>query len=380
MPFNHKTVMEQKEEFVLLARQSAASFSTICKRFNITRRTGYKWLERYSKQGPEGLKELSRRPHCSPLRTSDTVERRILHMRQENPEWGAKKIFVLLEQEPHTQPIPAKSTINEILKRHGLIKKEKSDACGSWLRFEHEQPNDLWQMDFKGYFHLLNQKQCHPLTILDDHSRFNIGLFACYDEKYTTVQRLLTEVFQTYGLPKTILADNGSPWAGSRYNRQGVMGITKLEKWLYQQNIRVIHGKPYHPQTQGKEERFHRTLKAELLQYEKFEDQRQAQQRFDWWRHKYNCYRPHEAIGLQAPISRYQVSKRAFSKEILKPEYDSTAITTRVVDGGFVCFQSHRFRVGKAFIGDWVAIKPTLTDKLFEVYFYNQLLTKITLP
>ena len=383
MPFNNRTVMEQKEEFVLLSQSPGVSFSQLCRRFCITRRTGYKWINRFERLGSEGLKERSRRPGTFPGQTSPEVEQRIILLRKENPEWGAKKIFALLAQQPiNDRPIPAKSTINAILKRHGLIREEKSIASQNWQRFEHDAPNDLWQMDFKGYFQLLNQKQCHPLTILDDQSRFNLGLFACADEQYTTVRQLLTEVFRTYGLPKIILADNGSPWgaAGARFTTQGTPSITRLEKWLYQQHIRVIHGKPYHPQTQGKEERFHRTFKAELLQYENFEDYRHAQQRFDWWRNKYNCYRPHEAIGFEAPVNKYKMSNRSYNEAVKEPEYDSSAIIKKVHDGGWIYFKGNTFRVGKAFKGDKVAIKPTLIEKEYEVYYYNQLLRKISLP
>ena len=378
MPFNHKTVMEQKHEFVLLAKQGTASFSELCRRFGITRRTGYKLLSRYNENGQAGLCGHSKKPHTSPFRTGADTEREILKMRAENPEWGGKKIAQLLAGVPG-QAVPAVSTVNAILKRNGMVKKEKSEASGAWTRFEHEAPNDLWQMDFKGHFAMQDKKRCHPLTILDDHSRFNIGLFACGNEQHGTVQQLLVQVFRCYGLPKAILADNGSPWAGSRYNSQGDMGITALEKWLYQLNIKVLHGRPYHPQTQGKEERFHRTLKAELLQYEEFRDTVHAQQRFDWWRHKYNCIRPHEAIGLKAPTSRYCISTRPYKEHIVQPEYDATAAVKKVHDGGFIYFMSDRFRVGKAFVGDNVAVKPTLNEKEYEVYYYNQMISRITL-
>jgi len=382
MPFNSKTVMEQKEEFVKLAQGKAISFSELCKRFDISRKTGYKWVGRYTSCGIDGLKEQSRKPLHSPAQTANNVEQQIVELRRENPEWGAKKIFVLLKQQTSEGiKIPARSTINIILKRNGLIKEEKSFDAQKWQRFEHEAPNDLWQMDFKGWFHLRNQKQCHPLTILDDHSRFNVGLFACDNEQYTTVRELLIDVFRTYGLPKTILADNGVPWgaAGVSQTRQGTPTITRLEKWLYQNNVQVIHGRPYHPQTQGKEERFHRTFKTELLQYEQFEDYQHAQQRFNWWRDKYNNKRPHEALNFQTPISQYKPSSRSFREYIPQPEYDSSASIRKVGDGGWIHFKGMYFRVGKAFIGDYVAIKPTINENQMEVYYYNQLIRSISL-
>ena len=381
MAFNNKTVMEQKQEFVSLARNKGISFSQLCERFGISRRTGYKWLERFKEHGQEGLREQSRRPHKSPLQTNSEVEQSILAIRADNPEWGAKKIFALLDKDKKNGVvIPARSTINAVLKRHGLIKKEKSEAAQKWQRFEHDSPNDLWQMDFKGHFPLLNKKRCHPLTILDDHSRFNLALFACEDEQLVTVKRLLIQVFRNYGLPKKILTDNGSPWGtqGS-LTAQGMPSVTRLEKWLYQQHIQVTHGKPYHPQTQGKEERFHRTLKAELLQYENFKDYDHAQNRFNLWREKYNCERPHEAIEFEVPVQRYDISIRQYQEHIPEPEYDTNVKIKKVHDGGKIIFMGRNFRVGKAFTGDHVAIKETTNEREYEVYYYNQLLRKISL-
>jgi transposase InsO family protein len=310
------------------------------------------------------------------------LEQEIIELRKQNPEWGAKKLFSLLRQKYHARiAIPAQSTINAILKRNGLILEAKSIAAQKWQRFEHEAPNELWQMDFKGYFYLLDNKQCHPLTILDDHSRFNLCLSACDNEQYETVRQLLTAVFRTYGLPKAILADNGPPWGTTgSFTRQGTPSVSKLEKWLFQQNVRVIHGKPYHPQTQGKEERFHRTLKAELLQYERFENHLHAQKRFDWWRNKYNCYRPHEAIAFQTPISKYKVSPRSFIDHIRPPEYNSSDTIRRVYDCGCVTLKGAKIKVGKAFTGEHVAIKQLDAEKEYEVYYYNQLIRKISLP
>lgn len=372
--------MEQKEEFVKLAEQATSNFSALCDRFGLSRRTGYKWLNRYKEHGLEGLKERSKRPDNSPDRTPAEIEKEIVKLREQNPEWGAKKLFSLLQQR-YSGPVPARSTINTVLKRNGLITEAKSTSAQKWQRFEHEAPNNLWQMDFKGYFDLLDNKQCHPLTILDDHSRFNLCLSACDNERYETVKQLLTMVFRTYGLPNAILADNGPPWGTSgSFTSRGAPSISKLEKWLFQQNVRVLHGKPYHPQTQGKEERFHRTLKAELLQYERFKDHHHAQKRFDWWRNKYNCYRPHEAIGFQTPISRYKISSRSYTEHIRPPEYNSSDTIRKVYDCGCVRLKGSKIKVGKAFTGEHVAIKQLDTDKEYEVYYYNQLIRKISLP
>lgn len=383
MPFNARTIMEQKLEFVLLAQQGKISFQGLCKRYSISRKTGYKWVSRYKEHGEDGLLDQSRKPKTSPTKTKKVIEERILALRASvNGEWGSKKIQKLLENEYEgcTEKVPARSTINSILKRNGCIQEEKSRSAKAWTRFEHESPNDLWQMDFKGHFALLNNKRCHPLTITDDHSRFNIGLFACPDEKGKTVQERLVDAFNLYGMPKAILTDNGSPWGVmGRLSEDGQKTFSSIEKWFIQLQIDVIHGKPYHPQTQGKEERFHRTLKAELLQYESFQDYRHCQERFNWWRDRYNCYRPHEAIDMLTPIKKYQPSTRVYKEKIDPPYYENLKNVRKVHDGGFISFRNKEFRVGKAFTGEYVEVKPTLKNGTYDVLYYDKPIRRIKL-
>ena len=384
MAFNTITVMQQKIEFCQLASQGKVNFSMLCKRFEISRKTGYKWLNRFTDLGSSGLEEQSRIPKLSPKRTIKEIEMRIVDLRNQNPEWGARKIHTLLLREKHegvfNYDIPVISTVNNILSRYGLITKEKSSKATKWQRFEYENSNELWQMDFKGYFSLENNKLCHPLTITDDHSRFNIGLFACSNQKHLTVKENLKKVFRKYGLPETILADNGTPWSTTGNNPStGERGFSRLEMWLIKQNIRVIHGRAYHPQTQGKEERFHRTLKTELLQYKTFKNHNHCQLEFNQWRDKYNCYRPHEAIDMEVPAKRYNSSNREFSEVEKTPYYDTRDIVVKVKTRGMILFNKRNFRVGKAFIGECMAIKPTQEKYIFNVYYYNQRIRKINL-
>jgi transposase InsO family protein/transposase-like protein len=385
MPFKTKTVRMQRIEFVSLALKPASNISLLCKRFGITRKTGYKWLKRYQAGGIENLTDASKRPKRFPNRTSEAIENHVIKERNINPEWGSKKIHRILvnKRTEGTYPfdhIPCKNTITSILKREGLIKNESSENAKHWERFEHENPNELWQMDFKGYFILEDRTQCHPLTILDDHSRYNIGLFACKNETYLTVKEKLVIVFRKYGLPGRILADNGNPWGATFHKTSDdTRAFTQLEKWMISLNIGVVHGKPYHPQTQGKEERFHRTLKTELLQYEQFSNIQHCQKRFDWWREKYNCLRPHEAIDLKTPSNLYRPSCKSYSDIIKPPEYDLSDKKRKVDEKGFISFNGTAFRIGKAFHGVTVAVKPTLKDGTFNVYFYNQIIRTLNL-
>jgi transposase InsO family protein len=383
MPFEKRTVMEQRLEFCMLAINDKTNFSDLCRRFNISRKIGYKWLNRYLTLGMPGMDDFSKRPKHSPCRTSNEIERYIVAIRKENPEWGSKKVHKILfnQRQQGTYPfdiLPCKNTITSVFTRNGLITDEKSNKAQRWNRFEYEDPNELWQMDFKGHFLLLDQSRCYPLTILDDHSRFNIGLFACKNERYESVKNHLIAVFRKYGLPRRILSDNGPPWGTTgQESSDQVPAFSKLEKWLIRLKIKPIHGHAYHPQTQGKEERFHRTLKSELLNYEDFINFNICQDRFDRWREKYNCLRPHEAIGLETPVSRYKQSPRAYPEVLPAIEYDSSDIIRKVGKNGIISFKNNTYRVGKAFLGEPVAVRQTSVENQFDVYFCNQVIRTI---
>jgi len=376
--------MDQRQEFVILAKGKSISMSELCNRYQISRRTGYKWLARYEDYGQEGLNNQSKRPLNSPNQVDKKMEQQIISLRKRYPNWGSKKLRKLLEVstsglEGFEGPLPARSTIQAVLKRNGLVSSSKSSAGNKWQRFEHDHPNDLWQMDFKGYFTTQSGIICYPLTILD-HSRFNLALEACANQKRQTVDQCLKRVFQQYGLPERILADNGSPWGGCRSTYyQGFRLFTFLEKQLMLLGIQMVHGRPLHPQTQGKEERFHRTMKTELLQLESFKNLDHCQKKFDQWREQYNCIRPHEAIDLQVPASLYHPSNKKYPDKIPKPIYDTNDIVRHVSDTGEIAFKGRRYKVGKAFIGDDVALRPTSLDGEYQVFFCKQIIRTLNL-
>jgi transposase InsO family protein len=386
MPFIKKTVMEQKIEFILLARkENGFKFNALCKRFEISRKTGYKWLNRYKDKGIDGLQEKTRRPSRSPLKCPEKIEDYVINLRKEDPEWGPKKLRRIMQDnkakgEYAFEIIPSKNTIGKILLRSGMIAPERSRQSKPFTRFEYDNPNDLWQMDFKGYFPMLNRKHCHPLAILDDHSRFNIGLFACSDQKLVTVQQSLISVFKRYGMPVSILADNGAPWGtGCQETEDVIRAFTSFEKWLIRLNIRLLHGRPYHPQTQGKEERFNQTFKKEVLKYNAFRDLHQCQNHFDQWRDKYNCRRPHESLNQDVPVRHYCPSERSYPAVLPSIEYDQNVLIRKVEDHGQISFKNRKYKIGKAFTGDYVGVKPTNIDGEYEVFFCNQFLRKIRL-
>jgi len=336
----------------------------LCRRYGVSPTTGYTWLARYAAEGRSGLADRSRRPHSSPGRTAPEVEQQVLALRDAHPAWGGRKLRQRLLR-LGVAAVPAISTITEILRRHGRLDGDAAAKHRTFQRFEHEAPNDLWQMDFKGHFALASGR-CHPLTVLDDHSRFALGLEACADERSATVQDRLTAIFRRYGLPWRLLVDNGAPWGDDASSRH-----TKLTIWLLRLDVAVSHPRPYHPQTQGKVERLHRSIDAELLAGQPPADLADCQRRFDGWRHVYNAERPHQALDLAVPLDRYHPSQRCFPETLPPLHYDSHDTVRRVMATGHLSWRGRRWRVGKALAGQDVAIRPTNTYGCFDVCLYE---------
>src|SRR5512138_977542 len=328
MPWKEVTVMSERIEFVEQAQQAGVNLSALCREYGISRKTAYKWLKRARAQGRAGLVDQSRRPRHSPGQSQAALESQVLAVRQAYPDWGGRKIRRVLQNQG-AEPVPAASTITAILQRHALISPAESQKHQPLQRFEREQPNELWQMDFKGYFALAAGGSCHPLSVLDDHSRFLVGLQACPNETAATVKSQLTVLFERYGLPERMLMDNGSAWGFDREARH-----TVLTAWLIRLGIQISHGRPYHPQTQGKVERFHRTLQTELIQRQSWLTLLDSQIRLDEWRQVYNTQRPHEALALRTPANCYQPSPRPFPAHLPPAEYEPSDITRKVDQSG----------------------------------------------
>jgi transposase InsO family protein len=370
MPFHERSRMDTRVEFVMLASVEGANVRKLCRRFGVSPTTGYKWLERWRLDGMVGLQELSRRPQNSPLRSAATTEEAVLSVRAEHPAWGGRKIARRLKDLGH-EGVPAPSTVTAILKRHGVELGMFGGGQSAFTRFERARPNELWQMDFKGHV-ALQAGRLHPLTVLDDHSRFAVVLAACANEQTETVKQQLITAFRRYGLPERLITDNGSPWGdgpGSPFTPLGV--------WLIEHGIQIRHSRPYHPQTMGKDERFHRSLKAEVLSGLPFTDLATAERAFDHWRSVYNTQRPHEALELAVPASRYQPSPRDYVETIAPFEYAPGDIVRRVQQGGHVSLLGRAIKLPKAFRGKAVAFRPTNQDGVFDVVFRTQMIATV---
>lgn len=372
MPWKEVSTVSLRKEFVVLASQPQVNKRELCRRFGISPETGYKWLRRYTQAGEQGLLNQSRKPKYSPNQTDSVLEDIILSLRDAFPFWGSRKIKARLVAMGY-QKLPSCSTITEILRRNSRLDPIESTKHKAWQRFEHEIPNQLWQMDFKGHFPL-EKGRCHPLTIVDDHSRYALCLKACENEQGETVKSALTDVFRHYGLPVRMTMDNGSPWGSDAEHP-----YTLLTVWLLRLGIGVSHCRPYHPQTQGKDERFHRTLEIEVIRGRTFFSLEACQKQFDQWRSLYNHERPHQALGMEVPASRYQASARSFPEKLPEIEYGPDDQVRRVQKGGRVDFKGRTFRVGKAFAGQPVGLRPTGCDGIYHVYFCHHKIAELNL-
>lgn len=371
MPWQEVSVMEQRHEFVRLAMQHGVNRRELCRRFGISPDVGYKWLRRWA-DGDRELADRSRRPERSPSRSGSDVEAPVLAIRDAHPAWGPRKIAHCLARQGDTPP--ALSTIHAILTRHGRI-ASPTGTPGAFQRFEKPAPNLLWQMDFKGRVPMSNGQWCHPLTVVDDHSRYALCVAACSNEQNATVQSRLQVAFRRYGLPDAFFVDNGTPWGdalGARWTRFGV--------WLLKLGVGIRHSRPYHPQSRGKNERFHRTLKAEVFAMRSFRDLADMQRAFDAWRTVYNLERPHQGIGMAVPADRYRPSPRAMPDRVPRVEYDQHE-TVRIVPQtkAYVRFKGRWWKIPQAFCGERVAIRPQSREGQYGIFFGAHQIAKIDL-
>ncbi len=371
MPWKECDQVSLRVEFCRLANGPDVNMSVLCQRFSISRKTGYKWLHRFREEGEAALVDRSRRPKARPRQTPKEVEEMVVACRRKNG-WCARKIRRVLLNQGHAN-VPAASTITEILRRRGEIRPEDSPQR-TWKRFERSAPNDLWQMDFKGHFGLTSGKRCHPLTALDDHSRYSLVLEACVNERRTLVEKHLQTAFRRYGLPGAMLMDNGPPWGTSMVGEWSGLSV-----WLMEQDIKVLHGAPYHPQTQGKEERFHRSLKREVLQGRSFASFSQVQQSFVSWRQVYNHERPHDALQLDVPASRYRMSMRSYQEKPPPFEYDESFAIRRVESTGRISWRNRSYFIGNAFAGRDVGVRAAEQENCWAVYYRTTRLTELEL-
>jgi transposase InsO family protein len=356
-------VRRQRVEFVVAATRGEKPFSQLCLEFGVSRPTGYLWWQRYRARGLEGIAEQTRRPHASPTRTQEPVAQQVIGLRQRYPDWGAGKLSVLLQRSGLRLPA---STIHRILRRHDLVRDRRQGKQAS-RRFERSHPNELWQMDFKGP-RGWNQ-EVGPLSILDDHSRYLIGLQALGSTQAEPVRERLEEAFLRCGVPEGMLMDHGIPWWGPR----SPLGLTRISVWLMQQGIRLYWSGVRHPQTQGKVERFHGTLLRSIEKRRMWEQR--TQQWLDDYRWEYNHLRPHEALGMKTPAKVWKPSQRKYQPNPASWEYAQGAVLRKVDSDGKLQVDGQQWHLSRALRHQWVQI--VAVEQRVLVYYCTTLIREL---
>lgn len=324
-------VVTKRLEFVL-RREAGERMSDLCREYEISRKTGYKFWNRYKEKGREGLGDYSRRPLRHPNRTPAEIEELVVRAREAHPTWGPKKLRVFLRDRHPGVPIPAASTIGELLKKNALVRPRRRvrRATPTPLRdlTKPESPNDVWCADFKGQFKTKDGKYCFPLTITDLHSRYILACDALENTRTGGAYAVFAQAFETYGLPKVIRTDNGPPFAST-----GLLGLSRLSVWWRRLGIRPERIEPGQPQQNGSHERMHLTLKQDTTR-PPGANGLQQQEKFDDFRVTFNELRPHEALDMRCPAALYEFSPREFPDYIEEPTYPLHDVTRRVQRGG----------------------------------------------
>lgn len=363
--------VEQRWKFVLDFESEQWSMVELCERYGISRPTGYKWLRRY-RAGDVDLLEQSRAPHECPHRTPARVEELLLAARREYG-WGAKKLLGVLTKRHPTIVWPARSTVNDILERHGMLRKQrrrKKWAHPGAAPLETTRPNQVWPADFKGQFRIGGGAYCYPLTVTDHFSRSLLGCDALRSVKTEGAKAAFRQLFREIGLPEAIRTDNGPPFAST-----GIHGLCELNVWWMQ--IGIVHQRirPSSPQENGTHERMHRELKRETVR-PPARTMRGQQRKFDLFRRRYNEERPHEGIGDRTPASLWEPSPRPYPERIVPPEYPAHMDVRRVSAGG--CFRLHSAQpfLSNALQEQYVGLEP-VDDGIWNIVYYGTLLGKI---
>jgi transposase InsO family protein len=371
MPFVKETVEMNREKFVKEAMAKTKSFAQLCREYHISRPTGYLWVGRY-KNG-EGFHDKSHAPFRTANKTPPELENLIIEQRRKEPALGAVKIKRMLENQGHTS-LPCMSTINAVLKRNNLITEEASMAATPHKRFEKERPNVMWQCDFKGHYGLVDGTRCHPLSVIDDHSRFCICADAKDNERFDDTAESFKNCFRIYGKPEILLCDNGNPWGACQSG-----GTTKFEVWLMEHGILTIHIRAKHPQTQGKIEKFNGSFKAERLKFYTPLNLADADRQRQEYRDFYNNERPHHALELDTPAEHYVPSARKYAEIIREWEYGGEYELRKIKDTGYVTYEGQGYFLSEAYGGKTIAVKPSSKDGVINLYFRQFKIGKISL-
>lgn len=365
MPWKETCPMDQKIKFVAAVNTHQSSFAEVCREFGISRKSGYALMRRYEQEGPKGLLARSRAPHSHPNAMDEALAEQLLQIKQRFPRLGPGKVLDRMCMQGHDRDqLPARSSVGDLFKRHGLVRRRKPRAATAprSAPLSHaEAPNALWSVDFKGQFRLGNGRWCYPLTVSDNASRY---LLVCRGMEHPTERGVwphLELAFREFGLPRAMRSDNGSPFASS-----GLAGLTKLSVWWLKLGIRLERIVPGHPEQNARHERMHRTLREDIERPR--HDLAAQQRRLNWFQHYYNEQRPHDALHGVPPAHCYSSSPRPYPRRLRTPEYPLGFTVRQVRSNGQIKWQGHAVFVAQALIGEPIALRQ-VTDEDWQVWF-----------
>jgi transposase InsO family protein len=368
MPWKNTTTMEQKIEFICEWHTNKYTITELCQAFEISRPTAYKLIDRYEKQGIEGLRERAKKPINHPNRTKEHVEKNILSLKEKHSKWGAKKIHRLLFNHCSSEDIPSVVTVHNILSKHGMVcpQKRLRRVKPVYPIFDPKECNEVWSADYKGKFLMGNRKYCHPLTIADSKSRYIFTAKAHYTENYKSAKMEFIKVFRQYGLPKQIHTDNGSPFGAVR----AIQRFTRLSYWFIDLGILPVFSDPAHPEQNGRHERMHRDLKAACALPSAY-DLNSQQRKLNHFVKEYNYVRPHEALEMETPTEIHTYSKIPFPERIRNYDYPTHMKVMNVTQNGSVRWKSFYWvYMSRGLIGKQVAAQE-LGNGVWKVFYRN---------
>jgi putative transposase len=367
MPWDEPTRMEQRERFIGDLDSCLFTMTELCEHYGVSRKTGYKWAERYAGGGLEGLRDRSRAPKSCTRRIPEEVCAQLVQVRQSHPTWGPRKLLAWLRKREPGSSWPSASTVGGILKRHGLVEGRSRPRApwpsGGRGKIQPEVPNDVWTGDFKGQFRTGDRRLCYPLTVADLYSRFVLGVEGLDTVSESQSWPVFERLFREYGLPRAIRTDNGIPFAATR----AVGRLSHLSVRFLKLGISLDRIDPGHPEQNGSHERMHRTLKQETARPPAASRPSQ-QERFDQFRSVFNEQRPHEALGQRTPAELYRPSPRPYPAKMPEPEYPGHFEVRSVRLNGEIKWQGELLFVSEALRGERVGLEET-GDGVWTVYF-----------
>jgi len=374
MPWMETCSMKEKMRFVSTHETGLYGMSELCERFGISRKTGYKWVDRFEEGGVDGLRERSRRPHRSPYRTPEEIERLLVEVRRSHPNWGPEKLLEVVSRRHGELELPARSTVAAILKREGLVKERRR-------RRHHRHPgrptkevtaaNEVWTGDYKGEFKTLDGRWCYPLTVADEHTRYLLGCDGMTSTEGRGARTAFERLFRENGLPEAIRTDNGTPFT----KPTAIHGLSSLSVWWIQLGIRPERIEPGKPQQNGRHERMHRTLKDETV-CPPARDLQEQQKRFDAFRQEFNHERPHQALRQKTPAEVWSPSARALPDRVPEPHYPAHCQPRLVFSTGYIKFKNRSLFLSQTLQGQHVALEE-IHDGIWSIHFYDVLLGRL---